>query len=209
MQKLKTTLTSKKRILVIVVLVLLAGFVISLYALDFGLARSESTATSQVDTYSAMEPEPDLSGTIYLYVEGTDPVSRALEAELKQDLLAVSAEVKVSDDLKAQFDAPVVAVFVLRKDQFYTPVYATADADVLYCFSSSGSTRYFKDFIMSELGALEPAVVFSSSDGPQLLQKGNISIQNTVQGLFSWRASVRYLAESVSREIVTNVRGLS
>jgi hypothetical protein len=208
MKKLRTALTGKMRILVIFALVLLGVFVLSLFTLDFGLVRSDSTANSQVDTFSAMEPEPDLSGTIYLYVVGIDPVSRALEAELKQDLLGISAEVKSYGNQKEQFDGPVVAVFVLREDHFYTPIYATADADVLYCFSSSGSTKYFKDFLRSEFGAPEPAVVFSSSDGPQLLQKGIVSVTTSMRGLFSWRASKRYLAEPVSREIVTKLSNL-
>ena len=207
MKKLRT-LTGEERILVIVVLVLLGGLVIALWAIDFGLVRSESVANSQVNTYSAMEPEPDLTGTVYLYVEGTDPLSTALEAELKQDLLNSFAEVKSYGNLKERFDGPVVAVFMLREDHFYTPIYATADADVLYCFSSSGSTRYFTDFFRSEFGAPEPVVNFSSADGPQLLQKGIVSVQTSMRGLFSLKASKRYLAEPVSREIVTKLRSL-
>ncbi|MBN1454947.1 MAG: hypothetical protein JW945_01660, partial [Methanomicrobia archaeon] len=121
MKKLRTALIGKKRIFVIFLLVLLVGFIISVCALDFGLVRSESSADSQVSTYSAMEPEPDLSGTVYLYVVGTDPVSKALEAELKQDLLSSFTDVKSYGNLKEQFEGPVVAVFVLREDHFYTP----------------------------------------------------------------------------------------
>ncbi|MGC9444999.1 MAG: hypothetical protein ACP5E9_08780 [Candidatus Methanospirareceae archaeon] len=208
MKKPRIALTGEKRILVIFALVLLAGFVISLWALDFGLVRSEPAIYSQADTFSAMGPEPDLPGTVYLYLEDTDPVSRALEAELKQDLLSSFTDVKSYGNLKEQFEGPVVAVFVLREDHFYTPFYATADADVLYCFSSSGSTRYFEDFLRSEFGAPEPVVHFSSADGPQLLQKGVVSVQISTRGLFSWRASKRYLAEPVSREIVTKLRSL-
>lgn len=187
---------------------LLAGFLIFVFALDFGLVRSESAADSQVRTFSAMDLQVDLAKTVYLYVEGTDLVGKPLEADLKHDLRAISAEVRSTDALLEQFDGPVVAVFVLREDPFYTPVYATADADVLYCFSSSGSTRYFTDFLRSEYGAPEPAVIFYSSDGPQLLQRGKISVTITLRGFFSWPASKRYLAEPVSREIAAHLSSL-
>ncbi|HDS45690.1 MAG TPA: hypothetical protein ENN68_06325 [Methanomicrobia archaeon] len=208
MKNPRTALTGKKRIPVIFAFVLLAGLVIASFTLDFGLVRSESAANSQVSTFSVMNPQVDLSGTVYLYVEGNDPVSKALEAELTQDLRGIAAEVKLSAILHEQFDGPVIAVFMIREDPFYTPVYATATADMLYCFSSIGSTRYFIDFYRAEFGVPEPAVIFDSSDGPQLLEKGRVSVTISLRGLFSWPASKRYLAEPFSREIVTQLSSL-
>ena len=184
------------------------AFGVSLVYLDFGLFRSESAVASQAGTFAFMEPEPVLSGVVYLYVEGTDPLSRALEAELKQELRGFYAEVQSFGNLKEQFDGPVVAVYVIREDLFYTPVYAKTDADVLYVFSNSGSTKYFKDFLMAEFGAPEPVVNFSSTEGPQLVEKADITVRTSMKGFFSLKASRRPLAENVANEVVTKLNKL-
>ena len=208
MKQINEGLTGKKRIIAALGVVLLVAFGVSLVYLDFGLFRSESAVASQAGTFAFMEPEPVLSGVVYLYVEGTDPLSRALEAELKQELRGFYAEVQSFGNLKEQFDGPVVAVYVIREDLFYTPVYAKADADVLYVFSNSGSTRYFRDFFMAEFGAPEPAVNFSSTEGPQLVEKADITVRTSMIGFFSLKASRRPLAEKVANEVVTKLNDL-
>jgi hypothetical protein len=209
MKQIKDALAGKKRIIAALVVVLLVAFGVSLVYLDFGLFRSESSVTSQAATFAFMEPEPVLSGVVYLYVDGNDPLSMALEAELEQELRGLYAEVQSFGNLKAQFDGPVVAVYVIGEDQFYTPFYSKADAEVLYVFSNSGSTRYFEDFVRSEFGATEPGVNFSSSDGPQLMEKATITVRTSMKGLFSLKASRRPLAEKVAAEIVTKLNNLT
>jgi hypothetical protein len=209
MKQIKDALAGKKRIIAALVVVLLVAFGVSLVYLDFGLFRSESSVTSQAATFSFMEPEPVLSGVVYLYVDGNDSLSRALETELEQELRGLYAEVQSFGNLKAQFDGPVVAVYVIGEDQFYTPFYSKADAEVLYVFSNSGSTRYFEDFVRSEFGATEPVVNFSSSDGPQLMEKATITVRTSMKGLFSLKASRLPLAEKVAEEIVTKLNNLT
>jgi len=135
-------------------------------------------------------------------------LSTALETELKQELRGIYSEVQSFGNLKEQFDGPVVAVYVIREDQFYTPFYSKADAEVLYVFSNSGSTKYFEDFVRSEFWATEPVVNFSSSDGPQLVEKANITVRTSMKGFFSLKASRRLLAENVAEEIVTKLNNL-
>jgi hypothetical protein len=209
MKQINDALAGKKRIIAALVVVLLVAFGVSLVYLDFGLFRSESSVTSQAATFSFMEPEPVLSGVVYLYVEGNDPLSTALETELEQELRGLYSEVQSFGNLKAQFDGPVVAVYVIGEDQFYTPFYSKADAEVLYVFSNSCSTRYFEDFVRSEFGATEPVVNFSSSDGPQLMEKATITVRTSMKGLFSLKASRRLLAENVAEEIVTKLNDLT
>jgi hypothetical protein len=209
MKQIKDVLAGKKGIIAALVVVLLVAFGVSLVYLDFGLFRSESSVTSQAATFSFMEPKPILSGVVYLYVDGNDPLSTALETELKQELRGIYSEVQSFGNLKEQFDGPVVAVYVIWEDQFYTPFYAKADAEVLYVFSNSGSTRYFKDFVRAEFGATEPVVNFSSTDGPQLVEKTTITVRTSMKGLFSVKASRRLLAENVAKEIVTKLSNLA
>ena len=209
MKQIKVTLAGKRKLIAALVVVLLVAFGVSLVYLDFGLFRSESAVASHAATFSFTEPEPVLSGVVYLYVEGNDPLNKALEAELKQKLRGIYSEVRSFGNLKAQFDCPVVAVYVIREDLFYTPFYAKADAEVLYVFSNSGSTRYFRDFFMAKFGAPEPVVNFSSTDGPQLVEKGSITVRTSMRGLFSLKASRRPLAENVAGEIVTKLNNLT
>ena len=208
MKQTKDALIGKKKLIAALVVVLLVAVGVFLVYLDFGLFRSESAVASHAATFSFMEPEPVLSGVVYLYVEGNDPLSRALEAELKQELRGIYSEVQSFGNLKQQFDGPVVAVYVIREDHFYTPFYAKTDAKVLYAFSNSGSTRYFRDFFMAEFGAPEPAVNFSSTEGPQLVEKATITVRGSMKGLFSLKASRRPLAEKVANEVVAKLNDL-
>ncbi|NYT00619.1 MAG: hypothetical protein GKB99_02710 [Methanocellales archaeon] len=205
MKHVKAALKEKKRIIATLSVILLVAFGVSLIYLDFGLFRYESAVASQAGTFSVMEPEPALSGVVYLYVEGNDPLNRALEAELKQELRGIYSEVQSFGNLKQQFDGPVVAVYVIREDHFYTPVYAKTDVEVLYLFSNSGSTSYFRDFFMAKFGAPSPVVHLSSTEGPQLVVKTDITVRTSMKGFFSLEASRQLLAEKVANEVVTKL----
>jgi hypothetical protein len=210
MTKVKNALAGKKKLIAALVVVLQVVAAYSLLYLDFGLIRSESSVAAHATTFAAMEPELNLSGVVYLYVEGKDAVRAPLERELKQELTTgMYAEVKSFGNLKEQFDGPVVAVYVLREDLFYTPLYAQPDAEVLYLFSNSGSTEYFEAFVRSEFGAVEPVVNFTSIEGPQLLDKATINVRASMTGLFSLKACRRHLAEEVADEICTRLNNLT
>ncbi|MFP3909908.1 MAG: hypothetical protein ACOC5L_00020 [Halobacteriota archaeon] len=197
----------KKGIVVVLGLVLIIA-ITSFVFLNFGLYKSETVTNQQMESFSTMEPEVDLSQTIYLHVVRGDPIGNALEKELKEELQR-GGEVKSFINLEGNFDGPAVAAKVLRTDIFYTPFYSHADVDVLFFFSSTGNTTYFPKFVRAEFGGENVPVIFHSQEGPQLIVKSKIKVKDTTYGVFSLKGYHSHLAEEITKQINMNMDEIS
>jgi hypothetical protein len=187
----------------IIGLIILAILTISFTYLDFGLFTAESSANSKAEAFSSMNAELFSEGTLYLYIEGDPELEEYLIKELRMDLS--NYNIKVFSNLKENFDAPVLAISMLDEELFYTPFYSKAKVNILSFYSSSGSTKYFREFVESNFRASDPVVIFNTTQGPQYLRKSEITIKDELTGVFSMKAQKRHLAEELSQKIASEI----
>ncbi len=192
--------TKRRKILFSILIVFSAVLFLSLFYIEFGIFNSESSVNSDSERFSAMNPELKSSGDLYLYVEGNSKIKNYLIEELKKELGGKFSVYNYAN-LKEEFDGPVLAVSVLEKDMFYTPFYSNSESRVFSFYSLSGKTKYFKDFISSYYGAKEPAVIFNSTEGPQLIKKSELLAEQNIYGIFSINSARRNLANVIAERI--------
>lgn len=199
---------NKKKGIIIVALVLIIA-ISSLIFTNFGLYRSETVTNQQMESYSTMNPEINMSQTLYLYVERGEPVSNELENKLKEELQRNSQDIKSFGNLKNDFEGPMLAAKVLKTDIFYTPFYSQADVDVLFFFSLSGNTTYFQKFVKAEFGGESVPVVFYSQEEGNLIVKSKMKVTDTTHGVFSIKAYHSHLAGEITNQIEKNIEKIN
>lgn len=184
-------------------LIIIAILALVFTYLDFGVFTAESSVNSNAEAFSSMNAESVSRGTLYVYIEGDQELEPYLIEELKEDL--ASYNIKVFANLKEKFDAPILAISIINKDSFYTPMHSKAKINVLSFYSSSGSTKYFREFVQSNFGAQDPVVMFNTTQGPQYLRKSELTIEDSLTGIFSMNAQKRHLSEEISKKIASEI----
>ncbi len=187
--------------LMVIAVVVIAGVACSFLFMDFGASRSETSVNSRAGKFAYMEEVANVSGDIYLYVDGGEEFDSVLGDELERELDGISSRVMEFAKLKDEFDGQLVAVAVIWDDIDYTPLYSQAEMNVLYFFSSSGESEYFKKFKREKFGGRDVVVRFNSSQGPQVIKKGEISLRDTSYGVFSIEYYKRHLAGRIASKV--------
>jgi hypothetical protein len=185
----------------VIAVVVIAGVGCSFLFMDFGASRSETSVNSRAGKFACMEEVANVSGVIYLYVDGGEEFDSVLGDELEEELDGISSRVVELAKLKDEFDGQLVAVAVIWDDIDYTPLYSQAETNVLYFFSSSGESEYFKKFKREKSGGKDVVVRFNSSQGPQIIKKGEISFRDTSYGVFSLKYYKRHLADRIASKV--------
>ena len=108
----------------------IVGVACSFLFMDFGASRSETSVNSRAEKFAYMDEMADVSGEIYLYVDGGEEVDSVLGDELE----CIASRVVEFAKRKDEFDGPLVAVAVMWEDIDYTPLYSQAEMNVLYFF---------------------------------------------------------------------------
>jgi|GEM_PF-966478 len=196
-----------KKILIPVSAAVILLVVLSFAYLDFGISSSENVVNSNAGTYSTGNGTDNVPGNIILFVEKNQIYDEVLSKKISKQLESEGFDVSiVSDlDLQADYSYPALFVSVTDGDVSYTPLSAESDIDVMYVYSSTGSSEYFWKFRASDDNT--PAVVtFNGEHRNMLLIRGSIDIRDRTQGLFSARYYERHLADSIAEEVVKNVR---
>ncbi len=185
----------------IIAVVVIAGVGCSFLFMDFGASRSETSVNSMAAKFEWGEEEAKVSGDIHLYVDGGEEFDSVLGDELERELEGIAWRLIEVAKLKDEFDGPLVAVTVIWDDIDYTPLYSRAEMNVLYFFSSSGESEYFKKFKREKSGGKDVIVRHNCSKGPQIIKKGEISLRDTSYGIFSLRYYKRHLADRIASKI--------
>ena len=185
----------------IIAVVVIAGVGCSFLFMDFGASRSETSVNSRAAKFVCGEEVAKVSGDIYLYVDGGEEFDSVLGDELERELEGIASRLIEVAKLKDEFDGQLVAVTVIWEDIDYTPLYSRAEMNILYFFSSSGESEYFKKFKREKSGGKDVIVRFNCSKGPQVIKKGEISFRDTSYGIFSLKYYNRHLADRLASEI--------
>ncbi|MDW7732110.1 MAG: hypothetical protein SCH66_06740 [Methanolobus sp.] len=193
---------SYKRIAVLI-LILFSALIFTF--LDIGLSSSESSANSNIGSYSSGTVPDSFPKVISIFVERGGMYNEKLSGEMIRALEDEGFDVTASTELQAEYPAQALFVSVNDEDVFYTPVYADSQLDVMFVYSSSGSSEYFEKFRDSD----DTVPLIFTSDGSRsykLLMQGSIELQDITRGLFSGRYYERHIRETVAEEVVKNVQ---
>jgi hypothetical protein len=185
----------------VIAVVVIAGVACSFLFMDSGASRSETSVNSRAEKFACMEEVANVSGEIYLYADGGEEFDSVLGDELEEELDGISSRVMEFAKLKDEFDGQLVAVAVIWDDIDYTPLYSQAEMNVLYFFSSSGESEYFKKFKREKFGGKDVVVRFNSCQGPQIIKKGEISLKDISYGVFSIVYYRRHLADRIASNV--------
>ena len=204
----------KRFVLGVVVIVVGCSF----FFMDFGALTSETSVNSNTGRFAlsesaGIEKGINVSGVTYLYVEGGEEfdgvlgaeLEEELDEELEEELYRISSRVMKVAKLKDKFDGQLVAVAVIWEDIDYTPLYSQSEMEILFFFSSSGESEYFEKFRNEKFGGKKVVVRFNSSQGHQVIKKGEINLKDTSYGVFSLKYYKRHLAERIADRIASKV----
>lgn len=169
---------------------------------DFKIAQSELSANFKTDTFSAMDPEVNLDN-IYLHLRGGSDFDKILEDQLKLDLQE-DYNVYSYINLKEKFNDSFLGIKVLNEEVLYTPFFSKAKLRILVFFSSSGRTKYFKDFAQGK----EVPVYFNSTEGPQLVTKSILNLRDESLGIMTPKAYSNHITQRISKEISNKIKDL-
>jgi hypothetical protein len=194
-----------KRLVLLVIVVVIAAIAYSFVYVDFGMMKSDISVNTRVDNFQSGEPETTTFDELYLYVEYNE-LGNILEDDLGSG--PVSGEILPYANLKDDFDGPLLAVKVLKKDMAYTPFYSRGVYRVLYYYSSRGDTGYYDNFVQAEFGGKDPVVQFNSTQGPQVIERGIVIAKGEITGLYSWKAAKRKFMDSISVEMSNKLQDL-
>lgn len=185
----------------ITVLIALAAAVIllalALLLVDFRIVTSR---TSAVDNYtsargSAMPPE---KLHIYVWVEEKDRLSTQLRDQLVDDLNhdgRLQVEL-LPGETPTPADVPLLRVWISRPGYSWTPVYAQAEMEVKYGFSTYNSNISFDEKV--------PVMIDNRSAYP-LVVRGAVDLSDRTAGLISLPGYWSWLANQASTKISTDL----
>lgn len=189
-----------------IVIIFIIIFVVAASAfmfLDFKLSTSTTSADSTASTYSYSylnNTEMNSSDNVCIYVDENDFLSRTLSGKLDEKLTEEGKMVYIVTEFKEKYDFPVLLVSVSNEDVFYTPFFCSASFDVIYLYSSSGETEYFRELKAGE----KTAVVFSSNGSvkQKFLKEGELKFADSTRGIISSKAYQKHLAENVATNLL-------
>lgn len=163
--------------------------------LDFRVAVSSTQVNRQMETFSAGNERPQslaVGAPLVAVVEGNSALARKLRASLEEELDDSGfGAVEVLDALPANVESAILLVELDEANPTWTPVYGRADMTVEIAFSSSGQLDW-RD---------ESPVVFSSEQGPQVLSRGEVLVEDVSWGLLSRVGYSHLLANAVAGNI--------
>lgn len=174
------------------IVILLALALAAFLLIDFQLARSSTSVDSQVGTASNNQPAPGRV-PVYVWVEEKDALSTALRDQLVRELARGGRydPVLLPSAKPGAGDVPLLRVWIERPGLSWTPVYAQADMQVRFGFSSYTTAIDFE----TDAAAMLP------SEGWGVYTDGTLAVKDRTFGLVSLPAYWRYLAGKAAQGI--------
>lgn len=208
--KLKDIFRKKSFKYPLIAIIILFFLSIVLVNANFNATKSKTSINTSKESFSVSESEieTDLRKRVFLYVEDQS-LNGALDKHLQEFLKETSSDVKSFLNLKESFGGPTIAVKILREKIDYTPLYSEGEIDVLFFYSSSGETSYFEKFVREEFGGPNVTVIFESSDGPQKIVRGKLTLRDTSYGITTPGGYKNRLAEQIASRVSNEIKEIS
>jgi hypothetical protein len=182
------------------ILILLLAFLllaVVFLALDFKVARSTTTADSQVSTIRSGEGY-DERPPLVVYVQAPDnlagPLRRALFNRVGTD--APFSTIALAESPAADPGSAALVVVVDRRTYIWTPLYATADLGVRIAFASDGRVDW------NELGEIDTVM----QNSPAVRLSGDLTIRDNSFGLISHPGYRSHIAGQISDRVVETIK---
>ncbi len=184
-------------LLAFLALVLLAGlFLLADIHLMFSATRASNTAANS--RMGALDSNQTMR--LYIWMEEKDRLSTELRDDLMAGLRASGRfdPVLLPTPKPTAKDFPILRVWIERPGYSWTPVYAQADMQVRWAFSSSNIDVSFDDTQPFTLNNLA---------GPALLARGKINLRDRTYGLISLPGYWSYLASQAAKAVQSEFEG--
>ena len=180
----------------------------SLFFVNIGIVNAAWNTQSNIEGFKINNSTGALQETLYIYIDNTSLYAEQLRSMLLENLATQITSTKqmiVLNETNYTDDASFLGIHVTEKLNQYYPWSSTCEYTIFYYFSDVGNTNYFMGFKTAESMYDHPAVVFNSSDGEQLLNIGDISIQGSFNGFFSKPRMDEMIIDYIANEIVKQV----
>ena len=186
--------TNSKFFLGLAIIVLILIFAISLFSLNYKLATSETKVNESTSEFSSHNYVIDKSQTLYLYVEDRETLGRYLESSIITSLEKEGYMVELVQEFKDNYDNQTLLVSLPEKNIKYTPFFPNSRIRMVAYYTSTGDTKYFKDFKKEN----NPTVVMVGGEGYQgeLIIVSKMILDNNSRGIISLKAYREELSNS-------------
>ncbi|MFB6088451.1 MAG: hypothetical protein ABEK36_01590 [Candidatus Aenigmatarchaeota archaeon] len=200
-------LQDKKFRVIVLLLLLLSVLIYSFLYADYGIKRSETIVNLNSERFAINNYSSNIGSDLYLYVEADKEIKPILESEIKSELEKFT-NVKSYANLKEKFGGPVLAIKLIKNKMNYLPFYSNTNMNALVYFSSKGDTTYFEKFKREKLGGENVIVQFKSTEGSQLIKKGDLTLRDESYGVFSLKNYKKYVANKAALRIYNDLENL-
>ena len=180
----------------------------SLFFVNLGIVNAAWNTQSNIEGFEINNSTGAVQETLYIYIDNTSLYAEQLRSILLENLathLTSTKQMMVLNETNNSKNTSFLGIHVTEKLNQYYPWSSTCEYNIFYYFSDVGNTNYFMGFKTAESMYDHPAVVFNSSDGKQLLNIGDISIQGSFNGFFSKPRMNVLIIDYIANEIVKQV----
>lgn len=209
MNRNKKTLIHKHWSKILVLVIAVSMILSSLFFLNIGIVNAEWNAHSSIEGFQINNATGELKETLYIYIDNTSLYAEEIRSILLEKLASYNTGTKQLIDFnetKEMMNASFVGIHITQNIQEYYPWSATNKYTVFYYFSDIGNTNYYLGFKTAESMYDNPPVIFNASDGDQLLNIGDITIEGLFSGMFSKPRMEERTIEYIANEIVKQVK---
>jgi hypothetical protein len=185
-------LRSPLLILLLAILLLAVLFL----SVDFKLARSNTSADSQVSTIRSGEGYNERPPLV-IFVQAPGNLAEPLRQALfnRAGTVAPFSTITVIENPSSEPGSAALVVVVDRRTYIWTPLYATAEIGVKAAFATDGRVDW------SDLGKV--GTVMESS--PEVRQSGDFTIRDTTFGLVSHPAYRNHIARQIGDRVIESI----
>jgi hypothetical protein len=187
------SLPSPRLVLLLAFLLLAVVFL----ALDFKVARSTTTADSQVSTIRSGEGSNEYPPLV-VYVQAPGNLAEPLRQALFNQVgtAAPFSTLTVTESPGSEPGSAALVVVVDRRTYIWTPLYATADLGVRIAFASDGRVDW------NELGEIDSVM----QNSPAVRLSGDLTIRDNSFGLISHPGYRSHIAGQISDRVVESLK---
>lgn len=184
------------RLLLVFLALLLLAWLLLLTDIHLMFSTTRANNTSSKGRFG--EFDPNQHTRLYVWIEEKDRLSTSLRDDLMAGLRATGRfdPVLLPTPKPTAQDFPILRVWIERPGYSWTPVYAQADMQVRWAFSSANIDVSFDDTRPFTLNNLQ---------GPALLARGKVNLRDRTYGLVSLPGYWNYLAAQAAKAVQTEL----
>lgn len=161
--------------------------------------RSQTETSYQGSGFRSGNPEIELRGNLFLYVEGSDRLSGYFSSSLVSVLEREGVNVALSEEVLSKFENQTLVVGIQERSIRYNPFFPNSDIDVSFMYFSNGNTSFIDPLRNNE------AIHFTTDYGPGLVQDGKLHLVDSSSGFASYNGYLDYLAEILAENLYTHL----